>query len=239
MERVLPLVHVGKHLYRVDFRNGELWEDENRKNTIPFYKMDRDSNGFSFLYDEKSKKLVHSKIEDDSHVKPELVKLPIALKLDPVFFEQLTGEELTVMGLIRNHKSVYSVPGRTHSPMESNEPGPRLLPIVNLYGTDFFLDLRLQEFRQTENPSNKIPLTSLQPEEFHFGLWYDSTSKNEFKGTEPELGKRDDVKYLVLQPLDIMVTNGIELHKARLTKKEENTRGVSRTNGKSKRRRNH
>lgn len=228
MERVLPLVHVGKHLYRVDFRNGELREDENKGNTIPFYKMDRNAEGFSFFYDEKTKKLVSGKIHDHSSTTAELVKLPIAVKLDPAFFEQLTNEELTVMGLIRNSKSIYSVPGRTHSPMEIKGPGPRLLPIVNVYGTDFFLDLRLQEFRQCENAFNRIPLSALQPEEFHFTLWYDSTAKNEFKGTESELGKREDVKYLVLQPLDIMVSKGIELHKTRLTGKEGNKNGFTR-----------
>ena len=33
---------------------------------------------------------------------------------------------------------------------------PRMLPIVSLHGTDYFIDLRLRQFREVTNPHNFI-----------------------------------------------------------------------------------
>lgn len=58
----------------------------------------------------------------------------------------------------------------------------RQLPTVNLDGTKFFVDIRLQEFRQANKVQNKIPFSELIEEDDHYILFYDTKKKNVFEG---------------------------------------------------------
>lgn len=56
--------------------------------------------------------------------------------------------------------------------------GIRQLPKVNFAGTDFFLDLRLNEFRQVDNFMNSISIDELTEDGDTYALVYDTKIKN-------------------------------------------------------------
>lgn len=60
----------------------------------------------------------------------------------------------------------------------------RQLPIIDIGGTKFYLDLRLNEFREFDNFANRIDLDDLY-ETVTGGLvcWFDTKEKNLFAGT--------------------------------------------------------
>ena len=55
--------------------------------------------------------------------------------------------------------------------------GARMLPVWRMAGTDFFLDIRLNEFRERNDPSNRISLDLLLDGENGLALYYDKTLK--------------------------------------------------------------
>lgn len=61
----------------------------------------------------------------------------------------------------------------------------RQLPTVNFAGTDFFVDFRLNEFRQVDDPNNKISLNELEDlPNGACGFLFDINTKN-----TPSLGQ--------------------------------------------------
>src|ERR1700761_9395141 len=55
----------------------------------------------------------------------------------------------------------------------------RKLPVYNIEGTDFYVDVRLNEFREVGAPWNTISLTEIGPvEDGISGLVYDTGTKN-------------------------------------------------------------
>jgi hypothetical protein len=58
----------------------------------------------------------------------------------------------------------------------------RQLPTVNLEGTKFFVDIRLQEFRQVTDLNNSIPFSELVEENDRYILFFDTKEKNVFEG---------------------------------------------------------
>ncbi len=58
----------------------------------------------------------------------------------------------------------------------------RQLPIIELDGTPFYIDIRLQEFRQVGNLSNSIAFSELIEENDHYILFYNKSTKNIFEG---------------------------------------------------------
>ena len=55
--------------------------------------------------------------------------------------------------------------------------GGRMLPVWTMAGTDFFLDIRLNEFRERNDFSNRISLDSLLHEEQGMALFFDKKLK--------------------------------------------------------------
>lgn len=55
----------------------------------------------------------------------------------------------------------------------------RKLPIINLAGTDFTVDVRMGELRNTNAPYNSIPFRSMEPttDGYHYTFWYDKSAK--------------------------------------------------------------
>jgi hypothetical protein len=62
----------------------------------------------------------------------------------------------------------------------------RKLPTVDIGGTSFFVDVRLDEFRETSNPHNRIPFAALWDKEDHYILLYDKQTKNVMAETPNE-----------------------------------------------------
>ena len=63
----------------------------------------------------------------------------------------------------------------------------RELPKIDIGGTIFYLDLRLNEFREVENFANRINLDDLyEIGDGHYKLGFDQKTKNLFAGTREE-----------------------------------------------------
>ena len=216
MKGQLPRYKIGIDQFEVDMRAGEMRLIEDPRKTLAFFKMDVKDDKFEFRYDHVTQKMVLPgyKINPDGNQLIEKIALTVKA-LDPNFHKEVEQEAREAEQLIRAGKSVYNQSGGIHE-WRVNEGKAGLLPMVNLYGTDFFLDLRMKELLQAANPANAIPFKALQPDEFHFTLFYDVTSKNAFHGSIMQAIVRDDVKALLLPPLDKMIHEGIERHERKI-----------------------
>lgn len=70
----------------------------------------------------------------------------------------------------------------------------RKLPVVTIAGTEFYVDVRLEELRQTDSPRNTISFDEFS-ETFNGKntVLFDCKSKNVYRGTEKEMANRDVV----------------------------------------------
>ena len=86
----------------------------------------------------------------------------------------------------------------------------RQLPIIDIGGTNFYLDIRLNQFRDVDNFANSISIDDLyETPEGDFKLGFDKLKKNLFTGTREEF---DSAKYAVevtLPRLDKMDPLGV------------------------------
>lgn len=80
----------------------------------------------------------------------------------------------------------------------------RELPKIDIGGTDFYLDLRLNEFRQVENFMNRISLDEIYETATGYGILYDPLTKNFFKGDGEEYHHRKDLMNVQLPSLEQM-----------------------------------
>lgn len=216
METLLPRVMVGKHEYEVDMLAGELRSVKDKSKALEFFKMDVEGDKLAFWYNHETQKIVGAPSpQDQQHI--QRVSFPLQ-SLDPAFSKKIAAEAEEAEALIRAGKSIYSNPEGIHAqiPIEGNSP--QLLPVINLYGTEFFLDLRLKEFRQVDNFNNKIQWHALDQDALHFMLWYNTTTKNAFTGTFEQARQREDVKALVLPPLDLMIRDGVKRHMEKINR---------------------
>lgn len=76
----------------------------------------------------------------------------------------------------------------------------RELPKVTIGGEQFYVNLRLDEFRQVNNPHNAISFNDVEHNDDHLLVLYDHHSKNAFQGTEHDLQSRNDVEFVKLKP---------------------------------------
>ena len=76
------------------------------------------------------------------------------------------------------------------------------LPIIDIAGTDFLVDLRRMEFREVANPSNKITFYDFQDNGDHLLLQYDTETRNVYRGLDGKLPDPGQVQIIRLQPLD-------------------------------------
>jgi hypothetical protein len=82
--------------------------------------------------------------------------------------------------------------------------GPRELPKIDIGGTQFFIDLRLDEFRQVANPFNRIHFDMMFESVDGFLIQFDPKTKNAFEGSEAEFGHRQDLITVELPSLEKM-----------------------------------
>lgn len=209
---------VGPHEYEVDMWNGELRSVGNPSKTIDIFKMDREGDAYSFWYDPKTMTMQR---QAEKPLPPDLPPSNLhwvhfhPFKADPDFYKKIGEQTREAEQIIRNGDSYYNHLGDIRqSPIEGK--APRLLPMVNIYGTEFFLDIRLNEFRQVQDPSNAIPYSKLDIDEFHHVLLYDTRTKNAFNGSYHQACNTDGVKQIILRPLDLMIRDGIKRHEAKL-----------------------
>lgn len=66
---------------------------------------------------------------------------------------------------------------------KENEEG-RELPVFNIGGTDFIIDLKKHEFRQSDNPYNRITLGNVKEEMGFSHFLYDNRTKNIYLGDD-------------------------------------------------------
>jgi hypothetical protein len=93
----------------------------------------------------------------------------------------------------------------------------RELPKVNIGGTEFFIDLRLDEFRQVSNPYNRIEFVELMENEEGYVLCFDTVTKSAFHGTREEFDQRkSELMVLQLPKFKDMDPVGFELLLERL-----------------------
>ncbi len=69
----------------------------------------------------------------------------------------------------------------------------RELPKIDIGGTLFYLDLRLNEFRECANFMNRLNLDDLVEIEGGYLVCFDLNSKNSFVGSKDEFDQRKDV----------------------------------------------
>jgi len=68
----------------------------------------------------------------------------------------------------------------------------RELPKIDIGGTMFYLDLRLNEFRECENFMNRMNLNKLNETEGGYEVCFDPKTKNYFEGSKEEFERRKD-----------------------------------------------
>jgi hypothetical protein len=75
----------------------------------------------------------------------------------------------------------------------------RELPVIDIGGTNFYLDLRLNEFREVENFANRIDLDELyETGTGELKLAFDKYTKNLFEGNREALAEHKNVVVVTL-----------------------------------------
>lgn len=88
-----------------------------------------------------------------------------------------------------------------------SERRARELPKIDIGGTMFYLDLRLNEFREVDNFMNRLDLNKLFETEGGYEFFYDRKTKNYFEGNEEAFKNLKDtdlihVRLPTLQEMD-------------------------------------
>ena len=78
-------------------------------------------------------------------------------------------------------------------PDTAQETGLRLLPILRIHDTDFYVDLEKLEFRQVDNSKNAISFRDVHDHWTYTSVLYDPQTKNVFRGSEMERNGRPDL----------------------------------------------
>lgn len=226
----LPRTMVGPHEYIVDLYQGELRSVSDPKKTIDVFKMEKEHGEYWFWYNSKDMKLERG----NDHVSKgwHYVRF-VPFNADPDFFKRIGEESREQEKIIRSDQSYYSKP-YDHRESLKEDRMPRLLPVVNVYGTEFFLDMRLKELRQVDDPTNRIDYRQLSIDEFHHVIFFDTRTKNAFDGTYEQARQTDSVKQIILPPLDLMIRDGVKRHEAMLKKTGEFANNDVGSNSRSK-----
>ncbi len=88
----------------------------------------------------------------------------------------------------------------------------RALPTVNIGGSQFFLDLRLQEFREVGAWWNIIRIKDVaEMDDGSLIMYFDPITKNQFEGKQADLDLRPDVFIVELPSLDKLDPVGYQM----------------------------
>lgn len=73
------------------------------------------------------------------------------------------------------------------------------LPIVDIHGTKFHVDVRNDEFREVDNILNRIPFEALnETPTGHNTFFYDTSTKNVYRGSFDEMTTNEHVRFTKL-----------------------------------------
>jgi hypothetical protein len=86
----------------------------------------------------------------------------------------------------------------------------RQLPIVKFEGTHFYVDIRLQEFRQVDNLHNSISFSELIEDDQRYILFYNTSTKNIFEGMALTDDQAKNLKIISVPLLTELDPEGIE-----------------------------
>lgn len=80
-----------------------------------------------------------------------------------------------------------------------SERKARELPKIDIGGTKFYLDLRLNEFRECDNFMNRLRLDDLIETEEGYGVCFDPKTRNIFEGSIEEFETRKEAGLIWVQ----------------------------------------
>lgn len=92
----------------------------------------------------------------------------------------------------------------------------RKLPVVTIGGTDFYVDVRAEEFREVARSDNRISFDELLWKGDHCELLYDRDTKNVFYGDMDEAAGDPSVQWVKLPPPGELDPVGIRQKVAKL-----------------------
>ena len=178
----------------VDFNLSEFRQVDNPSNRIPFdiLQYDQKYDGYLLLFDKDTKNVYQGPIPTEE-MNPDVQRILIP--------------ELMQLGWVGRIAHAYTIDKNGQViDVESNK-----LPTIKIDSNDFMVDLCRNEFRQTDNPDNRIFLDELFPiGPGHIGFFFDPRTKNVFRGTMDEKAKGIGVKLIELPPLAIMDPEGMK-----------------------------
>lgn len=195
-EKSFPILRILGTDFIVDFELSEFRQVDNPSNKFSLEKLEYDSmyNGYPMLFDKHTRNIYHGSIPSE--------------KMYPDV-ERVLIPELTLLG---TQTLSYADPINEFVQFKKvDAENLRTLPTVMIDNTDFIVDLRRNEFRQTDKSENRISLHELFPiGPAHIGFFFDPQTKNVFKGTEDEKSRRTDVKLIELPSLAILDPEGMK-----------------------------
>lgn len=178
----------------VDFDSSEFRQVDDPSNKISFDNLEYDKayDGYPLLFDKDTKNVYQGPIPTEE-INPDIERILI-----PGLMQLGRVDRIAHAYRIDKNGQVIDV--------ESS-----ILPTIKIDSTDFIVDLPRNEFRQTDNPDNRISLDELFPVgPAHIGFFFDTRTKNVFKGTMDEKANRIGVKLIELPPLAVMDPEGMK-----------------------------
>jgi hypothetical protein len=164
--RVLPEITIEGHIFIVDVAFAELREKANPENSISFNDLQMEDGKYSFSFDTQSKNLNWNDIEESNKT-----SLDQMVKLDP--------EGVAIKyGLLKEQLPALDSELRCDPFLLKNRLEHGELPMINIMGQNYFVDVRLSELRSTDEHWKRIDLTELDvtPAE-KYAFFYDHSKK--------------------------------------------------------------
>jgi hypothetical protein len=89
--------------------------------------------------------------------------------------------------------------------------GLRRLPVFTIEGTDFYVDIRSNEFREVDIPSNCISMNEMADlnESGVSGLVYDKETRNVYAGMIDPDNIPANVAFIIVPPLEVLDPIGL------------------------------
>lgn len=200
MERKLPTIAIHDTEFIIDLRKYELREVANPENHIPLDKVWITDDATTIPYDKQTKNIFKGDWADFLQApNTDLIVLPPLIELDRIgLLQTATTRELY------DYEEQLNKGHRTVPP----NGGPCVLPSVTFEGMTFYIDGRLTEFRNKDNPTHRIAFSETFPVDGDkTGFFYDPQTKNAFSGTREQFQQRSDLSLVVMPPLFSMMSD--------------------------------
>ncbi len=218
MERKLPTVTIHDTEFIIDLSKYELREVANPDNKIPLDKTWVTADATTIRYDKQTKNVYHGNWPDFLQASnTDLVVLPPLIELDRIgLLQSATTRELYDFAEQLNNKYPTAPPNG----------GPRVLPSITFEGMTFYIDGRLHEFRNKDNPAHRILFRETFPVDGDkTGFVFDPTTKNAFSGTREQFHQRNDLSLVVMPPLyNMMIDKTGQMFHATSRKQQQEDR---------------